>query len=570
MEKSVKLPASELENKPCWTCAMTLGDMFDQTAESCYGDAVVFPHERITYPELAELSNRYAKALIGLGIQRYDKVGILIPSGVDFFALLFAIFKAGAIAVPVNGRFKERELRHVLTKSDMKVLFTSSDTREFTDYAALLLSAIPALADFAHDCGTTDVLGQVEHVICISGDAPHGFLTRDEFEGKAVPVSDADLLRRRMGVRIRDTAILMFTSGTTAYPKAAMLSHEALSRGGLAYAHSRLALTSSDRVWTAMPLYHIGGIGYGFGAFCVGAAYCHCGFFNPEVSLRQLADEKCTVALPSFETIWLSIINQPAFSEIDLSSLRLIFMVGVPEQLQRLQMRIPHAVQIGGFGSTESSAFLCMNLPTDPLEARMKTCGHPLPGMEVRIVDPDSGAELGPDQRGEIQYRGPKLFDGYYKEPELTRQAIDEHGWFHSGDLGELDKDGRLLFKGRLKDMLKVGGENVAAVEIEDFLIAHPAILIVQVVSAPDSRYDEVPTAFVQLKEGAACSEEEVINFCLGRIATFKVPRYVRFVTEWPMSGTKIQKFVLREWIADELRRAGITEAPKPRSIREQ
>jgi fatty-acyl-CoA synthase len=206
---------------------------------------------------------------------------------------------------------------------------------------------------------------------------------------------------------------------------------------------------------------------------------------------------------------------------------------------------------------------IAFNHPDDPPEKRFTTQGVPFPGIEVRIVDPDTGAELPPGERGEIHYRGYSNFEGYYKDPERTAEVIDADGWFHSGDLGTLDEDGRVAFQGRLKDMLKVGGENVAAAEIEGFLARHEAVEIVQVVGAPDDRYVEVPAAFVQLKPGARADERELIDFCVGSISTFKVPRYVRFVDEWPMSGTKIQKFKLRERIEGELAEAGISEAPK-------
>lgn len=563
-----KITCSDLNLHPRWARAMTIGDMFDQTAESCPGEAVVFPDKRITYPELAELTNRYARSLMALGVERNDKVGILLPAGIDFIAIMLAIFKAGAVAVPVNGRFKERELRHVVNKSEMKVLFSSSNKSEFVDYTSLILNTFPLFFDPASEVAKGET--KLTHVVCISGDVPSGFLTHEDFERAAELINEADLLQRRAGVRIRDTAILMFTSGTTAMPKAAMLSHEALFRGGTAYSEGRWGLTPSDKVWTALPLFHIAAMIFSIACFTAGSTYCHGGFFNADISLRQLVEEKCTVALPAFETLWLEILNHSKFSASDLSSLRLVFVLGVPEQLQRMQERLPHAVQIAAFGSSEASGSVSMSLPTDPLETRLNTCGHAMPGLEVRITDPETIEELGPNQRGEIQYRGASLFHGYYNDPELTREAIDEDGWFHSGDLGKLDNDGRLSFLGRLKDMLKVGGENVAAVEVEDYLISHPAVLIAQVVSAPDSRYVEVPAAFIQLKTGFTVKEQEIIDFCLGKIATFKVPRYVRFVTEWPMSGTKIQKYVLRAQIADELQKAGITEAPKLQAITAQ
>jgi fatty-acyl-CoA synthase len=203
-------------------------------------------------------------------------------------------------------------------------------------------------------------------------------------------------------------------------------------------------------------------------------------------------------------------------------------------------------------------------LADDPPQARWRTLGTVLSGMEIEIVDPDTHAPLPAGETGELCWRGYNRFEGYYKDSEATATAIDSDGWFHTGDLGSLDAEGRLTFAGRLKDMLKVGGENVSALEVEDYLARHPAVSIVQVVAAPDARYSEVPAAFVELIPGAtAPSEAELIEFCVGRIASFKVPRYVRFVDRWPMSGTKIQKFMLRERIASELRTQGITEAPK-------
>jgi fatty-acyl-CoA synthase len=235
----------------------------------------------------------------------------------------------------------------------------------------------------------------------------------------------------------------------------------------------------------------------------------------------------------------------------------------LPEIRVWMQERFPVVPQISAFGGTEHGGFVSLGRVDDPLEARLNTSGRPFARTEVRIVDSETGEVTPTGAAGELLVRGPSRFVGYHNEPELTAAAIDDDGWYHSGDLGRLDEDGRVSFVGRLKDMLKVGGENVAAAEIETFLLTHPAVEIVQVVSAPDARYTEVAAAFVQLRAGQEATEEELIDFCRGRIATFKVPRYVRFVGEWPMSGTKIQKFRLREQIAAELEEAGITEAPR-------
>ena len=235
----------------------------------------------------------------------------------------------------------------------------------------------------------------------------------------------------------------------------------------------------------------------------------------------------------------------------------------MPERLRLFAERTPWLTLISPYGGTEGGGVLALSHLDDPLEHRVGSAGRPFAGMEVRIVDPETGAELPAGERGEITYRGPALFDGYYKDPEQTAAVIDADGYFHTGDQGVVDADGRLSFIGRLKDMLKVGGENVAAAEIEGFLAEHPAIAEVQVVAAPDERYQEVACAYVMLRPGTELSLDEVIEHCRGKIASYKIPRYLRIVEEWPMSGTKIQKFKLREQIAAELAEAGVRSAPK-------
>jgi fatty-acyl-CoA synthase len=253
----------------------------------------------------------------------------------------------------------------------------------------------------------------------------------------------------------------------------------------------------------------------------------------------------------------------PRYPEFDLGRLRLVQSITTPERMRDLQRRMPWAKFVTSFGATECSSNLTLGGSDDDEQTRTDTLGTVVPGMELKVVDPATRQERPPGEVGELCLRGYAMFEGYYKDPEQTALSVDGEGWFHTGDLGSLDGDGRLSYSGRLKDMLKVGGENVAAIEIEDYLVRHPAVNIVQVVAAPDARYTEVPAAFVQLAPGQELTEEELQQFCIGHIATFKVPRYVRFVTDWPMSGTKIQKYVLRERIAAELEERGITEAPR-------
>jgi fatty-acyl-CoA synthase len=357
--------------------------------------------------------------------------------------------------------------------------------------------------------------------------------------------------------------MFMFTSGTTSRPKAAILSHEAITRQFTNMAATCFLLTPDDKVWNALTFYHIGGIVFTFCCFAVGATCVHSGNFDAGVALKQLEDERCTVALPGFEVFWQSLIDHPDFSAKKLGPLRLINGMGVPERRRQLQAAFPGVTTITTFGATEACSFITSLRPGDPYEARMETLGSAMPGMEVRIRDLDGTGDAAPGVVGEILYRGPTLFDGYYGAPELTRQAIDCEGWFHSGDLGDLNAEGRLTFRGRLKDMLKVGGENVSPLEVEEFLSTHPAVLVAQVIGVPDAYYDEVPAAYLQLRPGMTVTVEDIISFCLGSIATFKIPRYVRVVEDWPMSATKIKKASLREELTAELEKAGIKQAPK-------
>jgi fatty-acyl-CoA synthase len=363
-----------------------------------------------------------------------------------------------------------------------------------------------------------------------------------------------------------DLAYILYTSGTSAEPKGCMTSHDAVTRQAFGVALTRYLLQPGDAFWCPLPLVHTGGLTTLMACLAAGADYIHAGRFDPEVAIDQLERNRCTHAIPAFETIWLRVIDHPRFASADLSALRVVLNAGTPERLRQLQERVPQAAQLSTFGATEGGGHISMSLPADPLELRVTTGGHPLPGMEARAIDPGTGEDRPAGQVGEVLYRGAMRFVGYYKNPELDAQTIDADGWFHTGDLGTVDADGRLTFRGRLKDMLKVGGENVAAPEVEAYLLTHPAVNIAAVVGVADARYTEVPAAFVELVPGAACSEKEIIGFCLGRISTFKVPRYVRFVDEWPMSGIKIRKFVLREQLERELAGAGITEAPIPRA----
>ncbi|HEY4099231.1 MAG TPA: AMP-binding protein [Baekduia sp.] len=540
----------------------TMGDLVDGRAEQADGTALVFPDARATYRELAALTDHFARAIHGLGVQPGDKVGILMPNRLEFAAALIGIAKLGAIGVPINGRFKTHECGYVLAHGDVRLLLTAGGAGA-ADYPALIAEVFPELATqdpMALELGAAPLLRQV---VDLGGGARPGFLTRADLDAAAARVPLQDVKRLQARVMVRSVALLMYTSGTTARPKGCLLTHEALVRHAGNVARTRFLLTADDVFWDPLPLFHCGGIGPMLGCFSVGATYCHAGHFDADVSLRMLEDERVTVAYPAFETIWLAILNHPRFADADLTSIRLIQNIATPEKLAQFEARMPWARQVTSYGSTECATNLTLPHPDDPYEVRIGTLGTPLDGIEVKVVDPESGDERPVGEVGELCFRGYSRFEGYYKDPEQTAATIDAGGWFHTGDLASVDEGGRLIYAGRLKDMLKVGGENVSAVEVEDYLARHEAVDLVQVVSAPDARYTEVAAAYVQLRPGTETSEDELIDFCIGKIAGYKVPRYVRFVTDWPMSGTKIQKYVLRQRIADELEAAGVAQAPR-------
>jgi fatty-acyl-CoA synthase len=531
---------------------LTTGDLLDRAAARSDSDALVFPEETVSYPELADRTRRLARSLYGLGVGRGDKVGILMHNCMDFAVTLFAAGRLGAVMVPINGRFKAQELGHVIGHADLRVLITARGPSDATDYPMLLGEVLPDLAGQDPYALSLADAAELRAIVQLDGETP-GMLTRDQYNAAGEDVAEEMIETLQQRVRVRDIAMLMYTSGTTAKPKGCLLTHESLVRHGGNVALNRFFLTAEDRYWDPLPLFHIGGIVPMLSCVYVGATFIHAGHFNPDVALKQLEEYRCTVAYPAFETLWLQVLNHPRFGEADLSSLRLIQNIATPERLIYLQSRLPTAAEVSSYGATECSSNLTLTLPDEPYEVRMHTLGDPLPGLEIKIIDPANGDERPVGEVGELCFRGYSRFEGYYKDPELTAKVIDADGWFHSADLGFVDDAGRFVYAGRLKDMFKVGGENVSALEVEDFLSKHNAVDIVQVVAAPDERYGEVAAAFVQLKPDRTVEETELIEFCRGQIASYKVPRYVRFTTDWPMSGTKIQKFVLREMIAKEL-----------------
>ena len=381
---------------------------------------------------------------------------------------------------------------------------------------------------------------------------PDGMLSQAQFEAAAERIGEEEIEQLAARVAVRSVCIMIYTSGTTDLPKGCPLTHEALVRSGRAMGRERYLLTAEDVFWDPLPMFHMSAILPITAVFDAGATFVSMTHVEPDAAIDQIVEERPTVLFPSFPTLTTALIHNARWGEVDLTRVRVVNNVASPDMLRAFQAAYPDAVQVSAYGLTEATGVVSFNELTDTLDERSTTCGRPFSGIEVRIVDPETGEPRGVDEHGEINIRGYCLFEGYHRDPEKTAQTMDADGWLHTGDLGSLDRDGRISYQGRLKDMLKVGGENVAAVEIESYLGTHPAVKIAQVVPAPDPKYVEVPAAFVELHDGIEMTADELVEYCRGKIASFKVPRYVRFVTEWPMSATKIQKYRLREWIQSE------------------
>ncbi len=376
-----------------------------------------------------------------------------------------------------------------------------------------------------------------------------GFISSTNFEQCGIDITDEALNERSASAGLESICLMIYTSGTTSVPKGCRLSHRAFVRNAAAE-QERFAIAEDDCLWDPLPFFHISSLLPMVASMWAGAAYATDTHFDVDRALEQIYRFEPTILFPAFPAIMGDLLSHDDFQADKMSRVRLVNNVAPASRLLENMAKLPQAVHVSAYGLTEISGVACHGSATETDLERAHTCGRTFEGIDARIVCPESQSELGPDEEGEIQLRGYALFTDYYKDPEKTRAVMTEDGWLRTGDIGVLDAQGRLAFRGRLKDMLKVGGENVAALEIEGLLLTHPAVKMAQVVGAPHDRLGEVPAAFIELSDGAHCGEEEIIQFCRDKIASFKVPRIVRFVEQWPSSATKIQKFKLIELLA--------------------
>ncbi|NMG41689.1 AMP-binding protein [Chelativorans sp. ZYF759] len=514
--------------------------------------ALIMSGRSATHDEIWRQSETCAKALIAHGIGPHENVGIYLPNSWEYVILFNAVTMIGACAVALNARFREHELSYAVRKADLCALFTSTQGDGNFDGRKVLLRAFPeilAAKDLA-DLHPSDA-PTLKSVFLTEAADDETRPSWKEFLGKASAVPQAEFDRMFEAVSPEDDCLIMFSSGTTADPKACRLSHRALTLSGEGMAR-RFHLSSQDRFWDPLPFFHMSTMLPLAACRSVGACFIGVSRFEAGAALEEIERTRATIAYPAFSTITTAMMAHPDFAARDLSVLRLVLNVGPPDLLRKFQAAFPRAVQVSCYGLTECGGLSCYNELDETLEQRVTTSGRPIDGVEARIADLATGGTSAEGGTGEIQLRGTTLFSGYYGDEARTREAMTADGWLRTGDIGTIDADGRVRYVGRFKDMLRIGGENVAAAEIESFLTTHPAIRLAQVVGVPDGRLDEVAAAFVELENGAALTEIDVARFCAHRIASYKIPRYVRFVHEWPMSATKIQKFRLRENFAPD------------------
>ena len=447
----------------------------------------------------------------------------------------------GAVVVPINARYRTNEIRFVIDDADLVVLMTHDSADAYVDFTALIEEALSEMD--APKLRTVVMMGERE---------PESMLSRKDFDALGDRADDALLRTRVEGVPLRDTALILYTSGTTSNPRGAMLSHEAFVRTWMVTA-GIWGTTAEDRLWSALPLFHVTALGTVTWVLGRGATFFSDYNFDAARTVATLRDEQITQFYPAYQPVTEAVLAHPDFDKADLSLINTWLNVAPPEVLDKFQKRLPHAVQLTTYGGTEGG---CVSLTRrdDPLEVRLNTCGACQPGIELRVVD-GLGQPLGAGERGIIQFRGYNTLAGYWKAPEKTAETMVGDGWVTMQDLGVLDEQGRVLFLGRVKETLKVGGENVAPQEIEAQLSTHPAVKLVRSSACPTSAWSRSPRRSSSCCPATRPTEEELIAHCKGRIASFKVPRLIRFIgeDEWPMSATKLQRFKLRDRLLQEL-----------------
>lgn len=530
----------------------TIGSMLERQVDQ-FGkkEAVVYSKENIrcTFEQFNNEVNRVAKALLGLGVTKGENVAVWATNVPEWLLLQFATAKVGAVLVTINTNYQSSELEYVLKQSESTRLFLI-DGFKGTSYPEVFLQLQKSNDQLTGGECAIAGLPYLKDVIYIGTEERSSFMMWRDFLKGSVSVTDQALEMRNGELDPGDVINMQYTSGTTGFPKGVMLTHNNILNNGYQIGQC-MELTHDDRLCIPVPFFHCFGCVLGtLAAFSAGATIFPIIEFEPELVLRTVEKERCT-ALHGVPTMFISELSLAEFESYNLSSLRTGIMAGSPCPIEVMKnvMKRMNMVEITiAYGQTEASPVITQTRTNDPLEYRVNTVGRALPGVEVKIVDPVSRLEVPSGEAGELCTRGYHVMRGYYNMPEATNQVIDEEGWLHTGDIAKMDSEGYVEITGRLKDMIIRGGENVYPREIEEFLYTHSSVQDVQVIGVPDEKYGEKVVACIQLKEKGAVNASDILLYCEGKIARYKVPAHIFFVDEYPMTASgKIQKYKLRE-----------------------
>ncbi|WP_374289038.1 AMP-binding protein [Desulfovibrio desulfuricans] len=551
MEEKVRERQAQFELRE-WT----LGQVLDNTvARIPDNEALVYPDRnyRQTWKEFGALVDDFAKGLMALGVQKGEKVAVWATNVPYWVALQFATAKIGAVLITVNTNYREHELRYLLTHSECENIFLIDSVRDH-DYLDTLYRIAPELRIQSRDRLVCKSLPHLKRVCFLGAEKHRGMYSVPEILALSVMVDDAEYAARQAQLDPWDVINMQYTSGTTGFPRGVMLTHVGVGLNGY-WIGRHQNFGPDDRVCLPVPLFHCFGCVLGVSAAVNnGATMVILESFNALKVLAALDSERCT-AVYGVPTMFLAELEHPLFKRFDLSHMRTGIMAGsvCPEPLMRRVVEDMNMTEITiCYGLTEGSPVMTQSDIHDPLPLRCETVGCAMPGIEVRVGDPETCEELPRGEVGEILCRGYNVMKGYYNMPEDTARTISPEGWLHSGDLGVMDENGYLRVTGRIKDMIIRGGENVYPREVEEFLLGMPGILDVQVVAVPSRKYGEEVGAFIIPRPGVEILPEDVRDYCRGKVSWFKIPKYITTVTGFPLTASgKIQKFKLREMAAE-------------------
>lgn len=509
----------------------------------------IIDDESITYTELYARALSAAKGVRALGVKPGDRIGVFLPNCIDFMVAYFAAHIVGAVVVTINARYKVHELSYAIAFADIKLLFTTDRIDEHVNFGDLLFETLPDLVEGNSDQPLQLAKApELKHVVLLGHSSRAPFMSMEQLSSVGMSLDAEAAAELPHQGEVDDIAVTLFTSGTTSAPKACQLTHRSIYQTWVRTYPQEAGLAAGEKVWVPMPCFHVGGIGLAAGVLAHGACFLSSIFHQPRAALNLLKEHRPEHLYPGFFILMLPILKEPDYQQGDFAQAKTMVAIAPYDTHMQMKALMPEGITVFQlFGMTEAAGYVCFTPSAMPEAQRLRSSGMPIDGCEVRVVNETDNTPIPLGEDGEIQFRGANRFHSYYKNDVANADTILSGGWVKTGDCGRLAQDGSLIFRGRLKDMLKVGGENVAAAEIEGYLGLHSAVKLAQVVGKDDEFYGDVPVAFVELMPGKTVGREELIDFCKNKLASFKVPKDVIFVEEWPMSATKIQKFRLKE-----------------------